>query len=67
MDEIKNFYDANRRLFHSNNRATNAEADTVFRLANLADPRGGHKKSGCGRCYRSALRAIVEYCRKLDK
>lgn len=67
MDEIIEFYEANKSLFHTNHRPTNYQADQVFRFANLVDPKGNHKPTSCGRCYRSALRVVVEYCRKNAK
>ena len=67
MDDIIEFYNQNTRLFHTNNRPSRYQAETIFEMARRVDPNGGHKQSNCGRCYRNALNAIVKWVRKTTK
>lgn len=46
------------RLIVSTQKPTKAEAEMIFKIANLVDDTQQHRMTGCGRCYESAKKAI---------
>ena len=62
MDQIEQWYQDNRTLFHpSNARPNPKQLSEIFVIANLADPKGNHKPTSCGRCLYNAKAAIQKY------
>lgn len=44
----------------TNSGPTETEREEMFYWANKIDPKGGHRASGCGRCYYNARAAILK-------
>lgn len=66
MNEALEFYHEWKHRLVSNHRPTRQFAEQVFEIANLVDPKGGHKVQNCSRCYRSAAHAIVRWAKKYE-